>query len=503
VRSTETVSRGGVRLIVLLVAAALSAVGLVGVAAPASAQTFVSISVNNGTVGVSQKVSATVSSDAIGSPMGTVVFTANGAAIGSEQVGGSLGSTAQVAWIPKNSGSISVQAEFDPDTGDAAFDSKTIQIARVNTATSIATPGTAATSTTIPLSATVRSSQGAYIPTGTVTFFLGNGASIGSSSVDASGRSAINYTTPATLGTVTVYAVYNGDLNANSSKSSTDSIKVSAATSTVQLVVPQTNYVNTSVQLTAKITPTNATGTVDFTVNGQYLGTGKVSNGVATLTWVPAALGSFTLTAKYSGGSGVNAGSASNTVQVIQQLKADVITVDPAGSAGPWVPGTVAATLPNGASVTLNVSSASGSTVSLGVTGPCSFNANALKVNGVGGPCTVTAKTNGGNGYAPVTQTYTVQTIPGAQTAKVPAPASGAYSKGSKLKLSKTNAKTNVGQPIKWKVTSGGKYCKVIVSGSYYKLSLVKKGTCKVKGSAPAISNQWNAYSTKRTYSVI
>jgi hypothetical protein len=503
VKTAKTASRGTIRLIVLLVAAALSAVGLVGVAVPASAQVFVTLSVNAGTVGVTQKVSATVSTDAIGSPSGTVVFTANGTAIGSEQVGGSLGSTAQLAWTPRNSGSVSVQAQFDPDTGDSAFDSKTVQIARVNTATSISTPGTAATSSVIPLTATVRSTQGAYIPTGSVTFFLSTGAAIGSSALDGNGRSSVNYTTPATLGNVTVYAVYNGDLNANSSKSSNDTIKVSAAKSTVQLVVPQTNYVNTSVQLTAKITPTNATGTVDFSVNGQYLGTGKVANGVATLTWVPAALGSFVLTAKYSGGNGVNPGSASNTVKVIQQLKTDVITVDPAGSAGPWVPGTVTATLTNGTSVTLNASSASGSNIALSVVGPCSFSANVLKVNGVGGPCTVTAKTNGGNGYAPVTQTYTVQTAAGKQTAKVPAPGSGVYGRGSRLKLSKTNAKTNVGQPISWKVTSGRSHCKVVVSGSYYKLKLVNRGTCKVKGSAPAISNQWSAYSTKRTYSVV
>jgi hypothetical protein len=90
---------------------------------------------------------------------------------------------------------------------------------------------------------------------------------------------------------------------------------------------------------------------------------------------------------------GVDSGSASNQVQVIQQLKTDQITVD-----------------------------------------PCSLNGDVLMINGVGGSCTVTAK-------------------------------------------------TNLGQPLKWKVTKG-------------------TDECTIKGSAAAISAQWNAYSTTRNYTV-
>jgi hypothetical protein len=353
----------------------------------------------------------------------------------------------------------------------------------------------------VALGASVRSQRGSYVPTGNVTFVLNTGSVIGVAALDANGRATINYTTPATAGTVVVFATYNGDPNATTSQSAVDSIRISATAPGVSLVVPQTNYVNTAVALTAKITPTSATGTVDFSVNGKYLGTDRVKSGAASITWVPNALGTFTLTAKYSGGSGVAAGSASNQVQVIQQLKTDQITVDPAGSPGVWVPGNTG-TLPNGATATLNTSSASGAPVALTAAGPCSLNGNVLKINGVGGPCTVTAKTNGGNGYAPVSQAYNVQTVAGAQTAKVAAPVSGSYKKGSKLKLSKTSTKTNLGQPVKWKVTKGTDKCKVINSNGYYRLSLVKKGKCTVKGSAPAISNQWNAYSTTRNYTV-
>lgn len=480
---------------------ALLLAGLIGLAAPAQAAVAIAVSASSGTVGVTQNVSASVSSSAIGAPSGTIAFTADGQPIGSVQVGGSLGSSADISWTPVDSGSIAVQATFTSDTGDTASDSRTVQIARVNTASTISTPGTAAASSVVVISATVRASKGQYIPTGTVTFLLNNGSVIGQSNLDGSGRASINYTTPANTGTVYMYASYGGDSNANTSKTSTDSIKVSAQASSVSLVVPQTNYVNTSVQLTARITPTSATGTVDFSVNGKYLGTGKVANGVANLTWVPNALGTFTLTAKYSGGNGVNAGSASNAVQVIEQLKADQITVDPAGSAAPWVPGGTV-TMANGTSETLNVTAASGQTVRLSISGPCALSGNQVVVKGVGGACTLVASTNGGNGFAATTQKYYVQTVAGTQTAKIAAPPSGSYKKGQSLTLMKIGTKTNLGQPITWKVTSGSSYCSITKTSSNIKLKLKKKGTCKVKASAPAISNQWKAYSTTRSYKI-
>jgi hypothetical protein len=492
----------GARAVVASVAMALIAVGLVGLAAPASAAVSVTLSVSNGTVGVAQTVSSTVSTDALGAPTGTVIFTANGRPIGTQSVGGSLGTKAQVSWISSTAGSITVQAEFDAAGGEQAFDTSTVTIARVDSASSITTPGTAGANTSVPLTATVRSRVGQYVPTGTITFYLNSGSAIGSSGLDGSGRGSMNYTTPSTTGMVYVYAVYSGDASANASKTATDSIKVTATPSSVSLVVPQTNYVNTAVQLTAKINPAITGGTVDFSVNGKYLGTDKMNSGVASLMWVPNALGAFSMTAKFSGSGSVNGGSASNSVQVIQQLKQDQVTLNPVGTTGAWVPGQTT-TMTNGSSVTFNVSSASGSTVTLGIAGPCSISGVVtLKVNGVGGPCSLAASTKGGNGYGPVSVKYTVQTAPGNQAAKVSAPASGSYKKGSKLTLAKTTTKTDVGQPVKWKVTKGGSYCKVITSKGHFKLSLVKKGACTVKGSAPAISNQWNAYTTARIYTV-
>ncbi len=190
---------------------------------------------------------------------------------------------------------------------------------------------------------------------------------------------------------------------------------------------------------------------------------------------------------------------------VLAQLKTDQITVDPVGSAGIWVPGSTI-TLSNGARVALAVSSASRLKVSLKVLGPCSLDASTLQINGVGAACTLTASTVGGNGYAPVTQTYKVLPAPGAQTARVLAPTSGYYARGSRLKLSRMASTTNIGQQVTWRVTKGSvtkkgkKRCKVYNTKKLFKVKLKKRGKCRVIGSAPAVPGQWDRFVVKRTY---
>lgn len=494
-RSTRGLATG------LAVCGVLLASTLVG-AATASAGETVDISVSNGTVGVSQRVTATVYSDGgVGSPAGTITFTAGGQQIGAQPVGGSLGSSAQINWSPGTAVSTNVVANFVGANGDTAGDSATVSVNQVDTSTSMTTPGSAATSSQVSIAANVRATQGGYVPTGTVTFYSNGGSVIGSSGLDGNGKATISYTVPAATGTIYLYATYNGDANAYASKrSATDSIKVTSQAASVSVVVPQTNYVNSPVQLTAKVNPASATGTVQFSVDGKYLGTSKVSGGNATLTWVPSALGTFTISAKYSGGGGVDGGTASNSVSVTMPLKPDQISLNPNGAAGVWAPGSVN-TLANGATIQFNMSSAAGLPVTLTVNSPCSVSGNTLRVNGVGGPCTLVAATPGGNGFAPTTQQYTIVTGTGSQTASVLAPSSGSYKKGKLLKLSTIGTVTNLGQPVTWKVTKGASVCKVKTGGGYYKLKLVKAGKCTVIGSAPAVAGQWSNFSTSRKYS--
>ena len=476
--------------------------GLVtGLAAPATAAVAIALNAGNGTVGVTQTLTATVSSSDIGAPTGTVSFTVNGQAIGSQGVGGNLGTRAEVSWTPSSTGTAAVVAQFVGDDGSQASDNRSVQVARVGTSTAIDAPASAGTSTTVTLTATVRASQGQYVPTGKVTFLLSGGTVIGSSSLDASGSATLPYTTPATASTVRVYASYAGDANANASTSATDSVSVSTRTSSIALTVPSPLFVSTQVTLTAKVTPSSATGTVDFSVDGRLLGTVRLANATASIAWVPTAAGTVDVTARYSGGGGLGSSSDTDRVTISQPLRTDQITVDPSGDAAAWTPGGTV-TLANGNAVALDIRSMSGLNVRLAIAGPCALEGTTVRVKGVGGPCTLTASTNGGNGWAPVTQRYYISTVAGSQVAKVLAPPSGAYARGSRLRLSRLDAVTNVNQPLRWKVTKGTARCRIVASGKFYVVQLRKRGQCTVRGYAPPIADQWKAFRTARTYTV-
>ena len=112
------------RLRALLLAVVVALVVALGAAPAASAAVIVTLTVSNGTIGVAQKVAATVDSSAIGSPSGTVVFTADGQQIASQAVGGTLGSTATVSWTPTAAVNAVVVATFTAATGEQASATK-------------------------------------------------------------------------------------------------------------------------------------------------------------------------------------------------------------------------------------------------------------------------------------------------------------------------------------------------------------------------------------------
>ncbi|MDO9485147.1 MAG: Ig-like domain repeat protein [Actinomycetota bacterium] len=484
---------------ILSTVAALAVVGSgIGMASSASAAPTVNLNAKNGVVGVAQTIDASVSDSAvIGAPSGTVTFYSNGAVIGTDTVGGNQGSNAQIVWTPKDSGPDTLMASFS----GGGSDTETVSVNSVDTTSSVTAPGSAAAGSQVALQAQVRAKQGSYVPTGTVTFTTSS-ATIGTASLNAQGLATINFTVPTGVSSVNVYAAYGGNANANASgRSSAANIRVSAVGSTVALSVPQTNYQNTSVPLSAKITPATGTGTVTFTVDGRTIGTATVANGAASVTWVPTALGNPTVKAAYTGGNGVAASSDSKVVAVTQALKADAITVDPVGDPGPILNGAVFV-LPNGSSVAATVTAASGLPVKVAVTGPCAWNGTTFTVQGVGGNCSVVTTTAGGNGYAPATMTFAISTALGKQTASVVAPKTGTYKKGRFLTMAKAGTVTNLNKALVWKVTSGASVCKLYRSAGAVKLKLAKRGSCWVQAFAPAVPGQWSSFLTKRNYRV-
>lgn len=491
------------RAVSALAVMALGVSGLMGLAAPASAANTVTLTVLGGTVGVSQSVQASVASDAVGQPSGTITFTSGSTTIGSAAVGGTLGSTASVTWVPVSAGTVEVKAAFVADDASTVSDTRTVDIAKVGTTVAFTGPGTAATGSSIDLSARVAATQGSYVPTGNVTFYLANSTSLGRARLDSSGVASVKYKAPDTVQTVTYYVVYDGDASASNARSGDASLKITATASTITLTAPATNYVQQPVILTARLAPDTATGRVEFLIGDKVIGSSVISKGVATLSWTPMATGTYTATARFGGSSGVAAGSATTRVVVSTQQKTDVITVDPVGVAAAWKPGGTI-NLPNGSSTPLTVTAVSKNKVTLSINGPCALSGNALVVRGVGGTCVLSAKTAGGNGYSPVTQAYNVVPGRGTQTAKVVAPESGNYSRGRSLRLGRLAATTNIGKQVTWQVRPKYKRnCRVYTTSKNFKVKLVRPGTCIVVGKAPAVPGQWSQFKVVRTYRIL
>jgi len=157
--------------------------------------------------------------------------------------------------------------------------------------------------------------------TGTVTF-----SGIGTASL-ANGVASIT-TSALPTGTTTVSAQYNGDSNYNSSASAGLAQVVKAATTTSLTSGPNPSTFGQTVTLTATVTPSSATGSVQFFNGGTLLGTGTMSSGHASLSGNDLPAGSLLLTAVYSGDA--NNASSTSAVRVQTVNKANSTTRLPA-----------------------------------------------------------------------------------------------------------------------------------------------------------------------------
>ena len=154
-------------------------------------------------------------------------------------------------------------------------------------------------------------------------------------------------------------------------------------------------------------------------------------------------------------------------------------------------------------STTMTASSLANAPVTLTETGPCTVSGLTITTPVGGGQCNIQAKSNGGNGYAPVTYGFTVNVGLGQQTATISAPLSGKVNKGRTLILEAPGqSDTNAGQNINWSITKGkGSVCKLVYpNDGSVNLKMTGKGKCTVKGYAPGIPNQWAPYQVMRTY---
>ena len=268
----------------------------------ASTSTALGSSPNPSVVGesVALTASVSVSPPGAGSPSGTVEFFDGATSLGTSPLvsGSAVLNTAAIAV-----GARSLTAVY---SGDASFagstspvHAHTVDQAATSTAlTSAPNPSTLGSS--VALTATVSVGPPASgTPTGSVEFFDG-ATSLGSSPV-SSGSAVLN-TSVLSAGSHSLTAVYSGDASFTGSTSAVHSHSVTnPSTSTAVTSSPNPSVVGESVTLTATVTPSSATGSVEWFDGPTSLGSSPLSGGVATKATSALALGSHSITAVYSG----------------------------------------------------------------------------------------------------------------------------------------------------------------------------------------------------------
>lgn len=151
-------------------------------------------------------------------------------------------------------------------------------------------------------------------PTGTVTFF-DSLTSLGS--VSLSSGSAFIVRANLTAKTHRMRALYNGDSNFLTSADSILQVVNKATSSVIVLSSVNPSSYTEQVTFTATVTPSLATGSVEFFDSTTSLGTSAISSGAAVILTSALVKGTHSITAQYSGDANITAGSSAPLSQVV------------------------------------------------------------------------------------------------------------------------------------------------------------------------------------------
>ncbi|HXB75695.1 MAG TPA: Ig-like domain repeat protein [Candidatus Acidoferrales bacterium] len=246
-----------------------------------------------------------------GAATGTVQFLDGTAVLGTATLSNG---TAALPVSSLSTGTHSITATYSGDSVNAGSASgawtQTVAQASTTTAAAASSPNPANAGQSITFGTTVTPSSA----TGSVQFLDGS-TSLGTAPL--SGGSASLSTVALNAGNHSVTVVYSGDGNYSTSTSAAVSQVVKGATTVAVQATPSPSAYGQTVQLTAVVSPSTATGTVQFLDGGTALGSVTVSAGAATLSVPAFAVGTHAITASYSGdGSYVNSTSATMTYTV-------------------------------------------------------------------------------------------------------------------------------------------------------------------------------------------
>jgi len=225
---------------------------------------------------------------------GTVQFLDGTTVLGSSTLSGGSASFTPASLTP---GTHSITASYSGDASDTAATSavltQTVQAASTVTVTSSANPAVVGASVTFTASVTPPTA------TGNVQFLDGTTVL---AAVALSSGSATFTTSTLAQGSHSITASYAGDANDTSATSTvlTENIQNQASITLTSSLNPAP--VGAAVNLIANVSPTGATGTVQFLDGATALGTATLgSNGIAYITTSSLAQGTHSITAVYSG----------------------------------------------------------------------------------------------------------------------------------------------------------------------------------------------------------
>ena len=283
---------------------------------------------NPSTAGASVTFSVTVTctttcASSPGSPSaGTVQFKDNGTAIGSA-VTISSGGVATYTTAALAVGTQSITAVYSGSGTKWATSTSSALSQVVNTVTTTTTlsanPNPNAYGTSVLLTAAVTcTSSGCGTPTGTVTFTKAGTNITGCVSVTVTAGSATCTLSGLAGGSYTVAATYTPTTNYTTSTSSLTQVVTAASTTTALTSSANPSTFNSSVTLTATVTPASgapAVGSVAFMDGTTTLATVTLnSSGVATTSTSTLALGSHSLSAVFTPTTPANFGASTGTL---------------------------------------------------------------------------------------------------------------------------------------------------------------------------------------------
>jgi beta-glucanase (GH16 family) len=296
-----------------------------------STTTSVVSSVNPSVFGQGVTFTATVS-PVVGSntPGGTVTFMDGSNTLGTATLSGG---TATYTTSALAVGSQSIAAVYNGDANDAGSTStQTESVTKDSSTTAISSSADPSVNgQTVAITAAVTAnSPGSGTPAGTVTFKL-NGVAQPAVKLNAQGQASFVFSP--TLGTYNVIATYNGGANFTFSNSSNLQQVVNKDSTTTFLASSANPSVNgQTVTITATVSANSPgsgipPGKVTFKVNGTAQPAVKLNaQGQATFTFSPT-VGTYTVTASYSGGADFTISTSQPLSQVVNKDAALVVLV--------------------------------------------------------------------------------------------------------------------------------------------------------------------------------